>query len=252
MHSVDELFAVVVGEQDDDARWRAVQALHALATREVYDRAVALCRATASAERIAGADVLGQLNARTDEALETLVAMLDDGDPAVVEAAVHALGQQQDARTLDALARAATHEAANVRWAVATALEDLIADERAEKVLLTLMRDGDTSVRDRATFAVGSLSDHDTPRIRAALFERLRDDDRCVANEAALGLARRRDARAIPYIAITLESSDGEEIEEAADEITAPEMLNELIKARDAVPSPAGLSRLIERCRARL
>lgn len=251
MHSVDELFAVVVREQDDDARWTAIQELHALGTREVYERAVQLCRSPAASERIAGCDILGQLNAFADDALRTLMAMLEDIEPAVVEAVIHALGQQQDRRTIDALARAAQHEASNVRWAVATALEDLIGDERAERVLLSLMRDGDTSVRDRATFAVGSLSDHDTPRIRAALAERLRDDDKNVANEAALGLARRRDARAIPYIAVALESAEGE-IEEAADEITAPDMLKDLLKARDALGDAMGLQRLIERCRARL
>jgi HEAT repeat protein len=251
VHSVDELFAVVVREQDDDVRWTAIQELHALGTREVFERGVQLCESETPAERIAGADVLGQLNTFSDDAMRTLVAMLDDAEPKVIEAAIHALGQQQDARTIDALARAAQHEASNVRWAVATALEDLIADERAERVLLALMRDGDTSVRDRATFAVGSLSDHDTPRIRAALFERLRDSDLAVANEAALGLARRRDARAIPYIAGAIESSDGE-IEEAADEITSPDMLTELLKARDALGDAMGLQQLIQRCRARL
>ena len=251
MHSVDELFALVVREPDDDARWTAIQELHALGTREVFDRAVQLCQSGDPAERISGADIVGQLNTFSDEALLTLVTLLDDGDAKVVEAAIHALGQQQDARTIDALSRAAQHEASNVRWAVATALEDLIADERAERVLLALMKDGDTSVRDRATFAVGSLSDHDTPRIRAALFERLRDDDRCVANEAALGLARRKDARAIPYIAGAVESSDGE-IEEAVDEITAPDMLTDLLKARDALGDAHGLKQLISRCRARL
>jgi HEAT repeat protein len=252
VHSVDELFAVVVREQDDDARWSAIQALHALGTREVYDRALTMCRAPMPAERIAGADVLGQLNARNDETLQTLVSLLSDAESSVVEAAVHALGQLQDARTVEALARAATHTEANVRWAVATALEDLIGDERAEKVMLTLMRDSESSVRDRATFAVGSLTDHDTPRIRAALAERLADEDRAVANEAALGLARRHDARAIPYIATALEMSGADEIEEAADEITAPDMLSELMKARENAAAAAGLSRLIERCRARL
>jgi hypothetical protein len=84
------------------------------------------------------------------------------------------------------------------------------------------------------------------------LFERLRDEDAAVANEAALGLARRRDARAIPYIAGAIESADGEEIEEAADEITSPDMLTELLKARDALGDAMGLQRLIQRCRARL
>lgn len=252
MHSVDELFAVVVREQDDDARWTAIQALHALGTREVFERAVQLCRAAAPSDRVAGCDILGQLSSFSDDAMRTLTSMLDDGDATVVEAAIHALGQQQDGRTIDALERAALHEASNVRWAVATALEDLIGDERAERVLLALMTDGDTSVRDRATFAVGSLSDHDTPRIRAALAERLRDADRNVANEAALGLARRRDARAIPYIAVAIESSEGEDVEEAADEITSPDMLKDLLKARDALGDAMGLQRLIERCRARL
>lgn len=251
MHSVDELFEVVVREPDDDSRWTAIRQLHALGTREVFERAVHLCRSDMPGERVGGADILGQLNAFSREAQDTLLTMLDDGDASVVEAAIHALGQCQDAHTIDALSRVAAHDASNVRWAVATALEDLIADERAERVLLALMKDEDTSVRDRATFAVGSLSDHDTPRIRAALAERLRDEDRCVAHEAALGLARRRDARAIPYIAIAVESSDGE-IEEAADEITSPDMLHELLKARDAMGEGRGLSKLIERCRARI
>jgi HEAT repeat protein len=252
VRSVDELFDVVVREQDDDARWCAIRELHALGTREVFERGVYLCHSANPADRIAGADILGQLNAYADEALQVLTSMLGDQDSAVLESVVHALGQQQDARTIDALARLAAHDASNVRWAVATALEDLIADdERAEKVLLTLMRDGDTSVRDRATFAVGSLSDHDSPRIRAALAERLRDSDTCVANEAALGLARRRDARAIPYIAVAVEASKDAEIEEAVDEITSPDMLTELLKARDAMGDAGGLRKLIDRCRTR-
>lgn len=250
MHSVDELFSVVVREADDDARWAAIQQLHALGTREVFERAAGLCQSSDSSARIAGADILGQLNAYGEEAMGILKAMLDDAEASVVEAVVHALGQRQDAHTIESLSRVAAHDASNVRWAVATALEDLIADERAERVLLSLMRDHDTSVRDRATFAVGSLSDHDTPRIRAALFERLRDDDRCVANEAALGLARRRDARAIPYIAGAVESADGD-IEEAVDEITAPDMLTDLLKVKDAMGEGNGLKTLITRCKQR-
>jgi HEAT repeat protein len=251
VHSVDELLAVVVREQDDDARWTAIRELHAVGTREVFEGAVRLCSSAAADERVAGADILGQLSTWTDDAIPALMNLLGDAEVCVIESAVHALSQKQDARTIDALSRVSQHDASNVRWAVATALEDLIGDERAERVLLMLMRDGDTSVRDRATFAVGSLSDHDTPRIRAALAERLRDEDRAVANEAALGLARRRDARAIPYIASAVESSDGE-IEEAADEITSPDMLTELLKARDAAGDLVGLKTLIARCRARL
>lgn len=251
MHSVEHLFAVVLREEDEDARWMAIQELHALGTREVYERALELSRSGRVPERVRGAEILGQLHMWAAEATPALLGMLDDEDDSVIEAAIHALGQRQDPDTVESLARIAQHEAPNVRWAVATALEDLIADERVEKVLLSLMRDADTSVRDRATFAVGSLSDHDTPRIRAALVERLNDDDSSVANEAALGLARRRDARAIPYLAIAVESADGE-LEEAVDEITSPDMLQDLLKARDSLGDVSGLHQLIKRCRARL
>lgn len=251
MHSVDELFATVIRDQDEDSRWNAIRELHALGSRDVFERALRLCRSARAGERIAGADVLGQLSGWRDDAMQILLGMLDDADATVVEAVVHALGQQQDPRTIDALAVVAAHAASNVRWAAATALEDLITDERVERVLLGLMRDGDPSVRDRATFAVGSLSDHDSPRIRAALFERLNDSERCVANEAALGLARRRDARAIPYIAVAITSADGE-IDEAADEITSAEMLTDLVKAREVLGDDRGLAMLIERCRGRL
>lgn len=250
VHSVDELFETAVRASNDDARWSAIQALHALGTREVYERTVRLAGGDV-AERIAAADILGQLSVFADDALAVLTSMIEDPEPMVVEAVVHALGQQQSERTIEALGRVAAHVAPNVRWAVATALEDLIGDERAEKLMLALMRDDDTSVRDRATFAIGSLCDHDTPRIRAALFERLRDAERSVAHEAALGLARRRDARAIPYIAIAVETSD-DEIEEAVDEITSPEMLPELLKVRDALGDGRGVKKLIDRCRGRL
>lgn len=252
MRSVDDLLSAAIDTADDDARWAAIQELHALGSREVFDRAALLCQASTAAERIAGAEILGQLHEFVEAATVTITGMLEDAEPAVVEAAVHALGQQQSARTIDALARVASHAASNVRWAVATALEDLIADERAQRVLLTLMRDGDTSVRDRATFAVGSLTDHDSPRIRAALFERLQDEDHAVANEAALGLARRRDARAIGYIARAVEQFEAEEIGEAVDEITSPEMLPDLLRFRDAGGSGRGMAELIQRCRTKL
>lgn len=252
MRSVDELISAAIDAADEDARWDVISELHALGTREVFERAMLLCHAGTPPQRTLGAEILGQLNEFCDESMPTLTNMLADDEPEVVEAAVHALAQQQNPKTVDAFVRVAEHNASNVRWAVATALADLIADERAQRVLLALMRDSDTAVRDRATFAIGSLSDHDSPRIRSALFERLQDDDRSVANEAALGLARRRDARAIAYIARAVEVADAEEIGEAVEEITSPEMLPELLRVRDAVANARGISTLIERCRARL
>ncbi|HET7433878.1 MAG TPA: HEAT repeat domain-containing protein, partial [Thermoanaerobaculia bacterium] len=232
MRSVDELVRTAIQEPDDDVRWSAIEELNALGTRDVYDRAVSLCRASSAEERAAGARILGELSTWAKDSVPVLTTLFRDDDATVVEAAVHAVAQLNDARGCDSVSALATHSAPNVRWAVATALANAAHEERFERVLLALMKDEDSAVRDRATFAIGSLSEHDTPRIRAALFERLRDAERSVAHEAALGLARRRDARAIPYIAAAVAAND-EEIEEAADEITTYEMLPELLKMKN-------------------
>jgi HEAT repeat protein len=76
------------------------------------------------------------------------------------------------------------------------------------------------SVRDWATFALGTQCDADGPEIRKALADRLRDTDDEVRGEAMVGLARRGDTTVIDCVAEALESPDpGQLIFDAADEI---------------------------------
>ena len=146
----------------------------------------------------------------------------------------------------------AVHDASNVRWAVATALEDLIGDERAERVLLALMtRRRYVGARSRDVRGGKSLRSRHAAHPRRA--------GRASARRRPLRRATKRpsDSRAAATRArfrtspSAVESSDGE-IEEAADEITSPDMLTELLKARDALGDGRGLKTLIERCRARI
>lgn len=250
MHSIDELFKVAV-DGDDDQRWAAIQDLRLIGDAVVVPRALTLCRSGIARMRAAGAEILGQFAESSVEAAPALESMFDDESSDVVAAAVLAIAQQGTSGAIDSVTALAGHPDGKVRWALVTALEASVADERALRVLLRLMSDCDVDVRDRATFAIGSLSEADSPRVRSALAERLRDESASVAREAALGLARRRDARAILYIARAVEVAD-EEIEEAAEEITAPEMLHELVKARTEAGDDPGIDALIARCRARL
>jgi hypothetical protein len=89
---------------------------------------------------------------------------------------------------------------------VLPALGQLSSDEPNKRdavvsSLIMLTRDADEDVRDWACFALGTqLSDVDSPELRDALAERLRDghdDTRC---EAMLGLARRADPRTLPVL----------------------------------------------------
>jgi HEAT repeat protein len=101
---------------------------------------------------------------------------------------------------LSRLETLATHEDPDVRESVAHTL-GMLATEGGIPALLRLMQDPVTSVRDWATFALGTLhQDVDTPEIREALFARIRDADAETRGEALVGLARRADPRAVELI----------------------------------------------------
>jgi HEAT repeat protein len=102
------------------------------------------------------------------------------------------------------------HESAEVRSAVVHALLGL-ADARAIEALITLSNDGVDSIRDWATFGLGSQLGSpgdddfvDSEAIRAALVARLDDADENTRAEAAVGLASRGDRRALPAVLKTL------------------------------------------------
>ena len=59
------------------------------------------------------------------------------------------------------------------------------------------MCDDDPDVRDWATFGLGTQVATDSAEVRDALADRLADADEDVRREALVGLARRRDRRAV-------------------------------------------------------
>jgi HEAT repeat protein len=186
-------------DPDSDDRWSIVQELHGRSDRLTFEVACALVTSADAAERVLGADILGQVGYRENrpfaaETLPVLLTATTDGDPDVVAAAVTALGHLGDERARAALLGHAGHAASQVRFAVAAALPLLAgepADPDAVAALIRLTRDADPEVRDWATMGLGSQLDVDTPEVREALTARLDDPDGDTAEEARAGLSRR-------------------------------------------------------------
>jgi HEAT repeat protein len=105
---------------------------------------------------------------------------------------------------LPAMLLLVAHPDTAVRRSVAQALPRLAGVPRPGAVvaaLITLSRDPVAEVRDWACYALGTrLSDVDSQPVRDALAARLADADPHVCCEALLGLARRRDPRALPAV----------------------------------------------------
>jgi HEAT repeat protein len=165
--------------------------------------------------RQAAAWVLGQLGYEqgrpfADQVMPALAAAArSEQDDDTRQGLVAALGHADDPVWVPELLSYVEDGYPAVRQSVAGALpimfagDDMSAD--AVEALITLTRDSDPEVRDWATFSLGNQGRADSDAIRDALAARLDDDEGDTRFEAAVGLARRGDPRALAAIAGRLE-----------------------------------------------
>ncbi|MFF4342241.1 HEAT repeat domain-containing protein [Kitasatospora sp. NPDC001540] len=143
-------------------------------------------------------------------AVDTVLGRAErEPDGSVLSVLVEVLEAAQDARALPVLLELVGHPDAQVRRAVAKALPfvgEPVPDSPRVRALLALCRDGDRAVRDAAVFGLGTLDEAYGPAVRAALHERLDDEDEEVAEEAVRGLARRQDVSVLPRLIDLLET----------------------------------------------
>jgi HEAT repeat protein len=150
--------------------------------------------------------VLGQLGyqqsippfkAQSASVLRTTLKV--ERNPSVLAALITALGRLRVRSAISWLVPLAMHESHEVRRALAAELPwctwdsgEERPDRRVTATLIELSRDPAGVVRDWACFSLaGSVAD--SPKIRAALWDRFRDPHYDTRVEALRGLARRRE-----------------------------------------------------------
>ncbi len=212
LSQADELFERARRAKLAPARWGYVGQLQRLATEAVFRKAVALLASATGQDRSLAAYVLSQLGYERDEppfragSVRALLHALEtEKETEVLEALVLALSRLYARRAIPKLVLLAAHPAPEVRRAIAAELihctqergwGDERPDSRVTTVLLKLSRDSVGSVRDWACFSIGN-SAQDSPELRDAFVERLRDRHVDTRVEAIAALARRNDRRAI-------------------------------------------------------
>jgi len=239
-----------------DEYWAHVRVLHFRSGREVFDASVELCSSQDAISRAVGADILAQLGVRdedagfpfADESEGRLVAMLTDAERSVTASALYALGHLGRGEP-SLLARLATHASEDVRCALAYALGGR-NDAVSIGALIELCGDVDVDTRNWATFALGSLSDEDSPAIRDALAARLSDADDEVRGEAILGLAKRVDERVVQPLHRELSGREvGTLAIEAAEAMPRSEFIPHLEALYAANPGDQAIDQALNRCR---
>ena len=70
-----------------------------------------------------------------------------------------------------------------------------VNDSLAIETLIYLTNDKSKTIRDWATFGIGTLTDRNNTNIKNALWKRVHDKDPIIRQEAIFGLAKRKDPR---------------------------------------------------------
>lgn len=258
--STAELIRLALDAPGEDEAWKFISALEARCDHEVLDAALELCHSEEIARRKLGAHILGQLGTPgrgfPDAAFEGLADLLHrERSDEVLAAVAFALGHLDDPRCLDLLLDLKGHPSAGVRFGVVNGISGQ-NHPAAIQTLIELSRDEDQETRDWATFGLGTFIDADTAEIRNALADRLEDSCEETANEALVGLARRRDPRALEPLLEALSVDDPEPIHiEAAMAFGDPALLPALNAIKERLVNQFSaeaeyLDKAIESCKA--
>ncbi|MFB7470391.1 HEAT repeat domain-containing protein [Kitasatospora sp. NPDC056184] len=243
-------------DRDEHAYWALVaEAVQGDSGLSALRCGSALLESTDALEREVGCDLVAGAADRHEplrgEAATVLMAPAEaETQVDVLHSLVVGLGRTRDPRAVPVLVRLSRHADADVRGRVAAAIGSANSgrpDGAEVHALIRLTRDQDPDVRNWAAFTLGCQLDHDTAAIRDALWTCATDEDGEVRQEAARGLARRRDPRAVPLVARLLDSADGPQVFllEAAEVLGAPELLPALHAYEH---DPDGTDRAIKAC----
>jgi HEAT repeat protein len=233
----EELIRLAIAEQDEERKWELITVLHFRATREVLEAAEGLCASGEPGERQLGANILGQLGPREsafpNERFECLSRTLEgEADADVIQGIAIAFGHLNDPRAIPLLLPFVEHPDSDVRWGVVHGMSTH-SDGRAIHALIRLSNDNDDEIRNWAIFGLGTLTDYDSPDLRNALVERLNDPYVEARLEALVGLARRKDNRALDPLLESLSAKEVDELAlEAAQELANPQLVPALLELK--------------------
>ncbi len=198
----DNLFFRLVNNKSGGTYWDNIGILRNRATREVFDKAIALTFSDDAKARDVGVDVLAQLgsaprpfyresNRRFFELLEV------EQDRKVLSSVLSAIGHNNDRLSriqINRLCRFAESRDTSIKKGVVFALLG-IKNQIAIDTLIKLSTDRIDYIRDWATFGLGNLTLKFNNKIRAALWARVNDKDQNTRYEAISGLASHKDLR---------------------------------------------------------
>lgn len=227
-------------DMESTSMWEHVFALRRMGTISVLEKALSWCSELDPFRRSIGVLILSEMGDDGQRYSEEAGAMIrtmiqSEQDQDVITSLISAVNFREIAEASDWLISLANHPDEDVRWRVAWGLpipnqHDSEMNRLAIETLIRLSVDSEPSVREWATFSL-SVTEEDSPNLREALLDRMKDPDFNTRSEAAIGLARRKELRGIPLLVEHLKSDRVGELYLQAAEIYADPKLKPALVA---------------------
>lgn len=199
----EKIFIRLLNNKSERTYWENIQELHHRCNDYVFAKSAELIKSNSQKARQIGVDALAQLGIGErpfeKETLQLYFDLLEnESDAEVLMSILFAIGHNNYETLNDAqitlLATFKENKDFSIRWGLVCALLG-VNKPKAVKTLIFLMNDKTATVRDWATFGIGTQIKKNTAVIRDALWNRVNDKDQDTKLEAIVGLATRKDAR---------------------------------------------------------
>jgi hypothetical protein len=198
----EKLFFRLENNKSDKTYWENIQELRYRPSLEIFNASVKLIKSRIPKKRIIGINVLAQLGLPPRPFFKEsrklfFDILIKEKDPKVLLPVLYAIGHNNEKLKSDVIALLASFKDnadEGVREGLVSALLS-VDNKLAIDALIHLTTDKVSTIRDWATFGIGTQIDRNNKRIREALWLRVDDKDEVTKLEAIVGLAKRKDKR---------------------------------------------------------
>jgi len=209
----EKIFNRLLQNKTQKTYWNNISELRRRPNQEVFEKAYLLAKSDIDKQKIIGLHVLQQLgfNPRYNkkQTIELHFDLLEKAQTNnILRSIFHGIGHNNEELTdkqISKLLEFKNIKTESLKHALISALSG-IENMNAIEALIHFSEDKSSSIRNWATFGIGSLIELDNTEIRNALWNRVRDHDFDTKSEAIVGLANRKDKRVKQIIMNELEN----------------------------------------------
>ncbi|WP_405377574.1 hypothetical protein [Nonlabens sp. Asnod3-A02] len=211
----EKIFTRLLNNKTQKTYWENVSELRKRPNQDVYKKAYELAKSDIDNQKIIGLDILQQLGFHPrfnkKQTVELHFELLKEiQSDKVLKSIFHGIGHNNDElneKQISKLVEFKTIKNTDIKHALISALSGL-ENSNAINTLIEFTEHKTSTIRNWATFGIGTLIESDNREIRNALWKRIDDTDFETKSEAIVGLANRKDEKIKGVIKSELKNGD--------------------------------------------